>query len=591
MRGKVSLCAAVVLGALLATVPVAAHPLGNFSVNRYAAIGVEPEAVEIRYLVDMAEIPTFQEMQEFGLGAQADHPGTTAYLVRQAEALGQGLRVHVDGRALALRVQARQVSFAPGAADLPTMKLAIVYRAAIEPAASHRLSYRDENFADRLGWREVVARAAPGVVLAASSVPERDRSHQLSDYPADLLDNPPQVAEADIVVERAPTAAVAPVDGGPRLSGPSGEPPRATGAGVSLRADSIPAAPAVRQARADEAPAQLGTLRPAPAADPPVSAPPPTGDTAPAPVVAPESRRGGGSDRALTDLMTRQDMGTGLLLFTLATAMVLGAFHALEPGHGKTVVAAYLVGSRGTTWHAVLLGLAVTISHTAGVFLLGAVTLYASRYVMPERLYPWLGAISGLAIAGVGLALLRQRWRGEPHGHDHGHTHPHARREEPRDHRHEHTHDGDHGHHHSHGPHGDADHHHAHDHPHASHHRGRHHHPHVPDGPVSVRRLFALGLSGGIVPCPGALVVLLGALAWRRLGLGILMVLAFSVGLAAVLVAIGVLMVHARRLLGRVRGDGPLMTRWLPLASSAVITVLGVLIAVQALAGAGRPGG
>ena len=89
------------------------------------------------------------------------------------------------------------------------------------------------------------------------------------------------------------------------------------------------------------------------------------------------------------------------------------------------------------------------------------------------------------------------------------------------------------------------------------------------------------------MPCPGALVVLLSALAWRRIGLGILLVVAFSVGLAAVLVAIGLLMVHARRLLGRVRGDGPLATRWLPLASSAVITVLGVLIAVQALAGAG----
>jgi ABC-type nickel/cobalt efflux system permease component RcnA len=96
-----------------------------------------------------------------------------------------------------------------------------------------------------------------------------------------------------------------------------------------------------------------------------------------------------------------------------------------------------------------------------------------------------------------------------------------------------------------------------------------------------------MGLSGGIVPCPGALVVLLSALAWRRLGLGILLVVAFSAGLAAVLVAVGLLVVHARRLLGRIRGDGPLTTRWLPLASSAVITVLGFVIAWQALAGSG----
>ena len=325
----------------------------------------------------------------------------------------------------------------------------------------------------------------------------------------------------------------------------------------------------------------------------------PTGGNSPAPLGGNASggaaSRPPGSRSALTDLVTRRDLGPGLLLFAMATAMVLGAFHALEPGHGKTVVAAYLVGSRGTAWHAVLLGLAVTVSHTAGVFLLGAVTLYASRYVMPERLYPWLGALSGLAIAAVGLALIRQRWAGSPHGHghDHGHAHSHAHDHEP--HVHPHSHDDS--------PHIDpqthehaspshAPHHHeappAHVHDHDDgRHAHHHHHHHVPAGQASVRGLLALGLSGGIVPCPGALVVLLSALAWRRLGLGILLVVAFSVGLAAVLVAIGILMVHARRLLGRLRDDGPLTTRWLPLASSAVVTVLGVLIAVQALANAG----
>jgi len=278
--------------------------------------------------------------------------------------------------------------------------------------------------------------------------------------------------------------------------------------------------------------------------------------------------------------MARRDMGPGLLLFTLATAMVLGAFHALEPGHGKTVVAAYLVGSRGTAWHAIFLGIAVTASHTAGVLLLGAVTLYASRYVMPDRLYPWLGALSGLAIAGVGLALLRQRWRGAAHGHDHGHAHHHGHHEMPHAHPHPvHAEPHAHAHHHHGEPHADA-----HPHPHEATHA---HHHHGGGGSASVRSLLALGLSGGMVPCPGALVVLLSALAWRRLGFGILLVVAFSVGLAAVLVGIGLLMVHARRLLGRLRDDGPLTTRWLPLASSAIVTVLGVLIAVQALASAG----
>ena len=297
------------------------------------------------------------------------------------------------------------------------------------------------------------------MVLAASSVPERDRSRELSDYPADLLDSPPQVAEADIVVERAPIATVALVDGASRAHRRVGARLRAPGAGASLRVRSLHrSAPECAPARARGVRPRLVALRPAPAPEPPARRRHSEWATASARARAlplPTRAAARGSRSALTDLMTRQDMGTGLLLFTLATAMVLGAFHALEPGHGKTVVAAYLVGSRGTAWHAVLLGLAVTVSHTAGVFLLGAVTLYASRYVMPDRLYPWLGAISGLAIAGVGLALLRQRWRGEPHDRattmatthaqrtprasrtPHGHAHGHTTIEP-----HDHAHDG-----------------------------------------------------------------------------------------------------------------------------------------------------
>ena len=459
------------------------------------------------------------------------------------------------------------------------MTIAIVYRAPIEGAGARALSYRDENFADRIGWREVVARAAPGVVLAASSVPERDQSRELSDYPADLLNSPPEVSAADIVFEQAQLPAVVSIKTESRITGAAGAGASVAGASPASHEDASPAVLRVRRPEGGESDS-LFALRTAPVPEPPVVAIAPRDNPSPIPPSGPgpalAAGRPGGSRSALTELMTRHDMGPGLLLFTLATAMVLGAFHALEPGHGKTVVAAYLVGSRGTAWHAVFLGLAVTVSHTAGVFLLGAVTLYASRYVMPDRLYPWLGAISGLAIAGVGLALLRQRWRGgkRGHGHDHGHAHERTHHGEPHDHPH----------HHGPGPAQEHRHHDEHQHNHA--HDGDHHHHHLPAGPTSVRSLLALGLSGGIVPCPGALVVLLSALAWQRLGFGILLVVAFSVGLAAVLVAIGLLMVHARRLLGRVRGDGPLTTRWLPLASSAVITVLGVLIAVQALAGA-----
>src|SRR5438093_2012243 len=203
-----------------------------------------------------------------------------------------------------------------------------------------------------------------------------------------------------------------------------------------------------------------------------------------------------------------------------------------------------------------LIGLIVTASHTAGVYLLGGVTLYASRYVLPERLYPWLGALSGLTIAGLGFFLFLRRYAGwnRHRDHDHGSA----------DHQHSPAH---HDHHH-----GRHDHH--------------HHHP-APDGTVSLRELLALGVTGGIVPCPAALVVLLSAVALRRVGFGLFLIVAFSVGLAAVLIAIGLLMVYARRLMARVEADGPLIMRWLPLTSSAVITVLGVAIAAQALANAG----
>jgi ABC-type nickel/cobalt efflux system permease component RcnA len=248
--------------------------------------------------------------------------------------------------------------------------------------------------------------------------------------------------------------------------------------------------------------------------------------------------------------MTGPDLGLGLLLGALAVAAGLGALHALEPGHGKTVVAAYLVGSRGTARHAMLLGLIVTASHTAGVYLLGAVTLYASRYVVPERLYPWLAASSGMIIAILGFTLFLRRYAGRHSGHHH----PHGDHDQGH-----HDHDG----HHDHG-----------------------HHHRVPAG-VSLSQLFALGVSGGIVPCPAALVVLLSAVALRRVGFGLLLIVAFSAGLAAMLMALGLLVVHARRLMARFTGEGPLITRWLPLTSSAIVTVVGVTITLQALASAG----
>jgi nickel/cobalt exporter len=183
---------------------------------------------------------------------------------------------------------------------------------------------------------------------------------------------------------------------------------------------------------------------------------------------------------------------------------------------------------------------------------------------VPERLFPWLAVTSGLSIAGLGFSLFLRRFAGSDHLHSHAHAHGHS---------HAHGHHRDHT--HTHG----VEHAHRRDHP-------PQHHPHPPST-VSPQGLLALGVTGGIVPCPAALVVLLSALSLNRVGFGLLLIVAFSIGLAAVLIAIGMLMVYAHRLMARFQGDGILMTRWLPLTSAALMTGFGMVIAVQALASAG----
>jgi ABC-type nickel/cobalt efflux system permease component RcnA len=217
--------------------------------------------------------------------------------------------------------------------------------------------------------------------------------------------------------------------------------------------------------------------------------------------------------------------------------------------------------------HAFLLGLIVTAAHTAGVYLLGAVTLYASQYIVPERLYPWLGVVSGVLIAVLGSVLLVRRCRGKDGlSNHHHHQHHHLA--------HSHGPDG-HNHHHKHPDHG-----HSREHGHA-------HRDHDVDRQVSFRELLTLGISGGIVPCPGALVVLLSAVSMQRIGFGLLLIVAFSIGLAGVLITIGLLMVSARQFMSRFQVNSSLTARWLPLTSSAFILVFGVALAIQSLQTAG----
>ncbi len=229
----------------------------------------------------------------------------------------------------------------------------------------------------------------------------------------------------------------------------------------------------------------------------------------------------------------------------LGAALFLGAAHALTPGHGKTIVAAYLVGARGRIADAVYLGSVVTLTHTASVFLLGLAALYASQHIAMERIYPRLSLLSGVLVMAIGLWLLRQRLRGEAHLHHHHHHH------------------GDEHHHHEHIPHAPT--------------------PPVPHSAAPARgRLLALGVSGGLVPCPEALVVLMISISLGKLVFGLVILVAFSLGLAAVLIAIGIAMVMAAPALKRITGEAGWM-RALPVVSAAVVTVLGVVLVVQAV--------
>jgi ABC-type nickel/cobalt efflux system permease component RcnA len=501
----------IILGLLLAPGVSLAHPLGNFSISHYTSLRIERDAVALRYVLDLAEIPTFQELQATGMVPAEGHPSLPGYLARQAEVLQEGLWLEVDGQRLSLQAVASEILFPPGAGGLPTLKLGLLYRAPLAPlsaATGHWLAYRDSNFPGRAGWQEIIAGAEPGITVVQSSVPATDRSRALTDYPTDLLNSPPQVRAAQVVFTLVPPQEVAAVN----------------------------------------TPTPLALL----------------------------ANRQGTPRSAFTALVTMPQLRLGVVCLALAMAAGLGALHALEPGHGKTVVAAYLVGTQGTAWHALSLGLIVTATHTAGVYLLGAVTLYASHYVVPERLYPWLGVLSGLTIAGVGGWLWVRRSAGHVpvHTHAHGptHAHTHTQAYAP-----------------AHAP--------SHSQPDQPDQPAHHHHSevdavsghhHCASGQtVSCRALLTLGVTGGMVPCPAALVVLLSAVTLRRVGFGMLLIVAFSVGLAAVLIAIGLLMVYAQRWMARFQGDGPLLTRGLPLISAALITLSGLVLVVQALVAAG----
>ncbi|MGC1306033.1 MAG: sulfite exporter TauE/SafE family protein [Phormidesmis sp.] len=295
--------------------------------------------------------------------------------------------------------------------------------------------------------------------------------------------------------------------------------------------------------------------------------------------------------------------GSSKWALTLIGVFAWGAAHSMSPGHGKTLVAAYLVGERATPLHAVFLATVTTITHTVGVFALGLVTLFAARYILPEQLYPWLSLASGCMVIAIGGNLLWQRWRryaakkGDSHtahGHDHGqihqhesaHSHPHEpahshNHGHTQSHHHEpaHSHDRGHTHSHNHGQHS------HHDHSHHDHSHGGHSHSHLPAAgePVTWRSLLFLGFSAGLVPCPAALVLLLSAIALGNPLSGLILVVVFSLGLSLVLTVLGLLLVYAKQLFKHLPTTQLSWARWLPIASAVGIVVIGVGISTRSL--------
>jgi ABC-type nickel/cobalt efflux system permease component RcnA len=442
-----------ILATLLAPAAAAAHPLGNFTVNRFSAIEASGDRLYVEQVLDLAEIPTFQE------GDRVRSPGFARDLAGQ-------LRLTVDGRPVRLRLLDSTTQLRPGAGGLKTVRFEAVYDAG---PGGRSVEFRDTSFASRIGWREVVVRAERGAQIESASVPAKSVSDELRAYPQDLLSDPLDV--------RTATASVQP----------------GSGPGV----------------------------------------PPAIGDGH-----APTQRSGG-----FEGLIDHEQLGLGFVLLAIVVAAFWGAAHALTPGHGKAIIAAYLVGSRGTPRHALLLGLIVTVTHTAGVFALGIVTLGLSELFVPEQLYPWLNLVSALLVVAVGVTVLRLRVREWVR---------------PRAHRHHH-------HHH----HGDGHHHH-------------HDHDHVPEPGSGLRGLVAVGVSGGLLPCPTSLVVLLAAISLHRIAFGLLLIVAFSLGLASVISGIGLLAVTAKRVFSRVSFDGPVV-RALPAVSALVVLTLGVAMTLRSL--------
>jgi nickel/cobalt exporter len=541
----------------------AAHPLGNFTINHYAGVRVEHDRLLLDVVIDEAEIPAFEA--KFDVDSDGDGQVSDAEIdAGRAPActkLAADLRLTASDRPLALELLEAGLAFPPGTGGLSTMRTVCEFSAALPAALSSnaptRIAFTDTSFTGRLGWREIVATGS-GVTLTGVDGPLRTEgvSARLTAYPKGLLAS--ALADSQLVVDA--------IDGGtelPAVTVPDASPvPGAS----SAQSTSPSSAPSV--APSDGRIAALGAVP------------------------------GGVAGGDLPSIFRTADLTPIVLLVSLLTAAALGAGHALTPGHGKTLMAAYLVGSRGTALHALGLGLSVSLSHTVGILVLAGLVVGASDILAPDlivRVAPAVAAVSIVAIGGWMLVseVRRRRAARAASGArpDHWHDHEHG---------HEHAHDGDPERRHAHDEH--RDHLDEHDHLHApahgdeaapsnalEHRHGGVAHTHLPavGSTITWRSLFLLGLAGGLIPSTSALLILLGSIAAGRPAFGFVLVVAFGLGMAGVMAGIGLVLVLARGRLERMpagRGIGRLRDT-VPLVAAVLVFGLGIYLTAQAVGG------
>ena len=486
MRNKSYIFTAIFIFALALT--AAAHPLGNFSLNHYSRIEVEKSKVKVRAVLDMAEIPTFQETQTI----DADKDGVVspkelnAYAEKITPDYLSNLELSVDGQPVILRPTATNVSQPPGSGNLPTLRIEwdLAGDLPVSEIAVRKLHFENKNGAGRVGWNEIVAGRVAGINIFDSNVFGSGASEELKSYPQESLTSPLTERTADF----------------------------------SFTMNVIPPAAKVLQNR-----------------DGHISAPV--------------------EKDKFAELIAVPEITPTIILLGLLVAFGLGAAHALSPGHGKTVVGAYLVGTQGTPKHAVFLGATVTITHTLSVFALGIIALFASEYILPERLMPFLNFVSGLMVLFIGLTLFKNRllsFLGYQTG-DALHQHDAAA----------HTHD-------------DLDEDFTHTH-------GGSTHSHLPPKQVTWKNLLALGISGGLLPCPSALVLMLSAISLNRIGYGIVLTFVFSIGLATTLTAIGLAFLYVGKFFDNPKLSENRIIKAVPVFSAFVIACVGAVICYNSL--------